>query len=92
MLVNMSDEMPQGNYWFTIDCLPEKQSLGCLDVGDSDILDEHKEMNVVRMQNGPDRISNNRLKWIPESLSTKGAIKKNLIGRLLRMQSGTKNG
>jgi hypothetical protein len=77
MLVNMSDEMPQGNYWFTIDCLPEKQSLGCLDVGDSDILDEHKEMNVVRMQNGQIAIyPNNRLKWIPESLSTEEAIKK----------------
>jgi hypothetical protein len=77
MLVNMSDEFAEGNYWFTIDCLPEKQSLGYIDVGDSDLLDEHKEMNVVRLQNGQIAIyPNNRLKWIPESLTTKEAIQK----------------
>lgn len=77
MLVNMSDEFVEGNYWFTIDCIPEKQSLGYLDVGDSDLLDEHKEMNVVRLKNGQIAIyPNNRLKWIPESLTTKEAIQK----------------
>jgi hypothetical protein len=77
MLVNMSDEFAEGNYWFTIDCLPEKQSLGYMDVGDSDLLDEHKEMNVVRLKNGQIAIyPNNRLKWIPESLTTKEAIQK----------------
>jgi len=77
MLVNMSDEFAEGNYWFTIDCLPEKQSLGYIDVGDSDLLDEHKEMNVVRLKNGQIAIyPNNRLKWIPESLTTKEAIQK----------------
>jgi hypothetical protein len=74
MLVNMGDEMVEGNYWFTIDSVPEKQSLGYLDVGDSDLLDEHKEMNVVRLKNGQIAIyPNNRLKWLPESLSTKEA-------------------
>ena len=77
MLVNMSDEFAEGNYWFTIDCLPEKQSLGYIDVGDSDLLDEHKEMNVIRLNNGQIAIyPNNRLKWIPESLATEEAIKK----------------
>ena len=77
MLVNMSDEFAEGNYWFTIDCLPEKQSLGYIDVGDADLLDEHKEMNVVRLKNGQIAIyPNNRLKWIPESLTTKEAIQK----------------
>ena len=77
MLVNMGDEMVEGNYWFTIDSVPEKQGLGYLDVGDSDLLDEHKEMNVVRLKNGQVAIyPNNRLKWIPESLSTTEAAKK----------------
>ena len=77
MLVRMSDEFVEGNYWFTIDCLPEKQSLGYIDVGDADVLDEHKEMNVVRLKNGQIAIyPNNRLKWIPESLTTKEAIQK----------------
>jgi hypothetical protein len=77
MLVNMSDEFAEGNYWFTIDCLPEKQSLGYIDVGDADLLDEHKEMNVIRLKNGQIAIyPNNRLKWIPESLTTKEAIQK----------------
>ena len=66
MLVNMGDgELVQGNYWFTIDSIPEKQSLGYIDVGDTELLDEHKEI-----------YPNNRLKWIPESLSTEEAIKK----------------
>ena len=70
-------EFEEGNYWFTIDCLPEKQSLGYIDVGDSDLLDEHKEMNVIRLKNGQIAIyPNNRIKWIPESLTTKEAIKK----------------
>ena len=78
MLVNLGEgDFEEGNYWFTIDCLPEKQSLGYIDVGDSDLLDEHKEMNVIRLKNGQIAIyPNNRLKWIPESLTTKEAIKK----------------
>jgi hypothetical protein len=77
MLVNLGDgEFAEGNYWFTIDCLPEKQSLGYLDVGDADLLEEHKEGNVVKLKNGQIAIyPNNRLKWIPESLTTKEAIK-----------------
>ena len=51
MLVNLGDgEFAEGNYWFTIDCLPEKQSLGYLDVGDADLLEEHKEGNVVKLK------------------------------------------
>jgi hypothetical protein len=78
MLVNMGDgDFEEGNYWFTIDCVPEKQSLGYMDVGDSDLLDEHKEMNVIRLKNGQVAIyPNNRLKWIPESLSSTEAIKR----------------
>ena len=77
MLVNLGDgEFAEGNYWFTIDCLPEKQSLGYLDVGDADLLEEHKEGNVVKLKNGQIAIyPNNRLKWIPESLTTTEAIK-----------------
>ena len=78
MLVNMGDgDFEEGNYWFTIDCVPEKQSLGYMDVGDSDLLDEHKEMNVIRLKSGQIAIyPNNRLKWIPESLSSTEAIKR----------------
>jgi hypothetical protein len=78
MVVNLGEgDLATGNYWFTIDCLPEKQSLGYMDVGDADLLDEHKEMNVIRLSNGQIAIyPNNRLKWIPESLSTEDSIKK----------------
>jgi hypothetical protein len=78
MLVNMGDgQIIEGNYWFTIDSLPDKQGLGYLDVGDTDVLDEHKELNVIRLKNGQIAIyPNNRLKWIPESLSTEESIKK----------------
>ena len=77
IMVNMDGELEEGNYWFTIDSIPEKQSLGYIDVGDTELLDEHKEMNVIRMKNGQICIyPNNRLKWIPESLSTKEAITK----------------
>tara|TARA_R100001163_G_scaffold65135_1_gene61276 strand:+ start:3753 stop:4385 length:633 start_codon:yes stop_codon:yes gene_type:complete len=77
-LVNMGEgEIVQGNYWFTIDSLAEKQGLGYLDVGDTEVLDEHKELNVIRLKNGQIAIyPNNRLKWIPESLSTEESIKK----------------
>ena len=77
MVVNLGEgDIETGNYWFTIDCVPEKQSLGYIDVGDSDLLDEHKEMNVIRLSNGQIAIyPNNRLKWIPESLSTEEAVK-----------------
>lgn len=78
MLVNLGDgDVKEGNYWFTIDCIPEKQFLGYLDVGDSDLLDEHKEMNVIKLKNGQIAIyPNNRLKWIPESLASDESIKK----------------
>jgi hypothetical protein len=78
MLVNMGDgDIAEGNYWFTVDCVPEKQSLGYVDVGDSDLLEEHKEMNVVRLKNGQVAVyPNNRLKWIPESLASKDSVKK----------------
>lgn len=78
MLVNLGEgDCVEGNYWFTIDCIPEKQSLGYLDVGDSDLLDEHKEMNFVKLKNGQIAIyPNNRLKWIPESLSSEESIKR----------------
>ena len=78
MGVNMgSGKIAQGHYWFTLDCMPEKQGLGYMDVGDSELLEEHKEMNVVKLTNGQLAIyPNNRLKWCPMSLVTEEAIKK----------------
>jgi len=78
MIVNMgSGKIAQGHYWFTLDCIPERQGLGYLDVGDSELLEEHKEMNVVKLSNGQIAIyPNNRLKWCPMSLVTEDAIKK----------------
>ena len=78
VIVNFGEgHTDEGNYWFTIDSIPEKQSLGYLDVGDSDLLDEHKEMNVIRLKNGQIAIyPNNRIKWIPESLSSLETIKR----------------
>ena len=77
MLVYLGEgEFAEGNYWFSIDCLPERQSMGYIDVGDTELLDEHKESNVVRLKSGQIAIyPNNRLKWIPESLATPEAIK-----------------
>ena len=78
MGVNMGGgKIAQGHYWFTLDCMPEKQGLGYMDVGDSELLEEHKEMNVVKLTNGQLAIyPNNRLKWCPMSLVTEEAIKK----------------
>ena len=76
MVVNMGGgKVAQGHYWFTLDCMPEKQGLGYMDIGDSELLEEHKEMNVVKLTNGQIAIyPNNRLKWCPMSLTTKAAI------------------
>ena len=78
MVVNMGGgKIAQGHYWFTLDCMPEKQGLGYMDVGDSELLEEHKEMTVVKLTNGQLAIyPNNRLKWCPMSLVTEEAIKK----------------
>jgi hypothetical protein len=76
MLVNMGKgcEPMSGHYWFTIDFLPEAQAAGTLDIGDVELLEEHKEGNVVKLSNGQIAIyPNNRLKWLPISLVKKGA-------------------
>lgn len=76
MIINMGKgQKPMtGNYWFSIDYLPEGQSSGMLDVGDADLLEEHKEANIIRLDNGQIAIyPNNRLKWLPLSLTGKDA-------------------
>ena len=76
MLVNLGRDMEPigGHYWFTIDYLPEGQAQGILDVGDSELMEEHKEGNVIRLANGQIAIyPNNRLKWLPVSLTSKDA-------------------
>jgi len=68
-----SPPMP-GHYWFTLDFLPEGQNVGLLDVGDVELLEEHKEGNVIKLSNGQVAIyPNNRLKWLPVSLTKGGA-------------------
>ena len=63
-----------GHYWFTIDYLPEGQASGILDVGDAELLEEHKEGNVIKLSNGQIAIyPNNRIKWLPVSLTGKDA-------------------
>lgn len=63
-----------GHYLFTIDYIPENQHLGFLDMADADLLDEHKEGNVIRLSNGQIAVyPNNRLKWLPVSLTPKDA-------------------
>jgi hypothetical protein len=63
-----------GHYWFTIDYLPEGQAGGILDIGDADLLEEHKEANMIKLSNGQVAIyPNNRLKWLPVSLTPEGA-------------------
>jgi hypothetical protein len=63
-----------GHYWFTLDYLPEGQYLGHVDVGDAELLEEHKEGNVVKLSNGQIAVyPNNRIKWLPISLVPKGA-------------------
>jgi hypothetical protein len=75
MLVNLGEgNFTTGHYWFTIDFLPEGQAAGILDVGDVELLEEHKEGNVVKLSNGQIAIyPNNRLKWLPISLTPEGA-------------------
>lgn len=59
-----------GHYWYTVDYLPEGQATGALDVGDADLLEEHKEANIIKLSNGQIAIyPNNRLKWMPLSLT-----------------------
>lgn len=76
MLVNLGKGIKPigGHYWFTIDFLPEGQAQGLLDVGDTELLEEHKEGNVIRLENGQIAIyPNNRLKWLPVSLTSENA-------------------
>lgn len=64
----------RGHYWFTIDYLPEGQSSGLFDIGDAELLEEHKEANVIKLENGQLAIyPNNRIKWLPVSLTGKDA-------------------
>jgi hypothetical protein len=72
VLVNMGKGHPPmtGHYWFTLDYLPEGQPSGHLDIGDTELLEEHKEANVIKLSNGQLAIyPNNRLKWLPVSLT-----------------------
>ena len=76
VLVNMGKGNPPatGHYWFTIDFLPEGQAGGTLDVGDTELLEEHKEGNVIKLTNGQIAIyPNNRIKWMPLSLTPESA-------------------
>lgn len=76
VLVNLGRDMKPigGHYWFTIDYMPEGQAQGILDVGDSELMEEHKEGNVIRLANGQIAIyPNNRIKWLPVSLTGKDA-------------------
>ena len=66
-----------GHYWFTIDYIPEGQPQGHLDIGDAELLEEHKEANVIRLSNGQIAIyPNNRIKYLPVSLTPEGAASK----------------
>ena len=79
MLVNMGkgNAPMAGHYWFTIDYLPEGQCSGMIDIGDTELLEEHKEGNVIKLSNGQIAIyPNNRLKWMPISLTPEGAATK----------------
>jgi hypothetical protein len=76
MIVNLGKGTPPmpGHYWFTLDFVPENQNTGGLDIGDVELLEEHKEANVVKLANGQIAIyPNNRLKWLPVSLTKDGA-------------------
>lgn len=75
VLVNLGKGNPPiGGHWFTIDYTPEGQSHGYLDVGDAELLEEHKEANVIRLSNGQIAIyPNNRIKYLPVSLTPEGA-------------------
>jgi hypothetical protein len=77
VLVNLGKGNPPigGHYWFTIDYIPEGQPQGYLDVGDAELLEEHKEANVIRLSNGQIAIyPNNRIKYLPVSLTPEGAV------------------
>lgn len=77
MYVNLGKEQKPitGHYWFTIDFLPEQNGLGFMDVGDAELFEEHKEANFIKLSNGQVAIyPNNRLKWMPVSLTSKEAI------------------
>ena len=72
VLVNLGKDYPPitGHYWFTIDFLPESQTSGTFDIGDCELLEEHKEGNVIKLSNGQIAIyPNNRLKYLPVSLT-----------------------
>ena len=72
VIVNLGKGMKPitGHYWFTIDYIPE----GSFDVGDAELLEEHKEANVLKLENGQLAIyPNNRIKWLPVSLTGKDA-------------------
>ncbi len=77
VLVNLGRGMAPatGHYWFTLDFLPEGQAQGMLDVADADLLEEHKEGNVLKLSSGQIAIyPNNRIKWMPVSLTSKDAV------------------
>lgn len=78
VLVNLGKgRCMQGHYWWTIDYIPEAQHTGAIDMADADLLDEHKEANVIRLSNGQVAIyPNNRLKWLPVSLTPPDAAKR----------------
>lgn len=76
VLVNLGKGMEPitGHYWFTLDFLPEGSGIGMPDVGDVELFEEHKEANVIKLANGQLAIyPNNRLKWLPVSLTPNGA-------------------
>lgn len=77
MVVNMGGgQRETGHYWFTLDFLPDNQGQGYLDVGDTELLQEHKEANVIKISTGQIAIyPNNRLKWLPISLTSEEAVK-----------------
>ena len=65
----------KGTYWCTIDFLPEREGGGYLDVGETHVLEEHKEANIICLENGQIAIyPNNRLKWLPPSLTSTDSI------------------
>ena len=65
----------RGRYWFTLDFIPENEARGYIDIGESCVLEEHKEGNVIKLENGQIAIyPNNRLKWLPPSLTPPSAV------------------
>lgn len=76
-IVNLGQgKTAKGWYWWTIDFLPEQQHLGAIDIGDAELLEEHKEANAIRLTNGQVVFyPNNRLKYCPTSLATEAAMR-----------------